>query len=309
MAGQAAVSGKRWRHRMQQGKPSLRKSNKLKNNKCFMLYDHIQDAVRYLRNFTALQPETGVILGTGLSSLVRSIEVEVEVQYADIPHFPVSTVQSHAGKLIFGRISGTAVVAMAGRFHYYEGYSMQQVTFPVRVMKELGIRQIIISNAAGSTNADFEAGDLVFIRDHINLQPENPLRGPNDERLGPRFPDMLHTYDRDMLSKAVAIARRNGIRAHKGVYVALQGPNLETPAEYEYLHRIGGDVVGMSTVPEVLVARHSGLRVFVLSVVSNKSYPLEQIRETSLEEVVAVVQSAEPLVVTLVGELIRELAL
>lgn len=272
-----------------------------------MLYDQIQEAVKYIQSRTKLQPGTGIILGTGLGKLAEEIETEEVIEYARIPHFPVSTVQSHAGQLILGKIAGVNVVAMAGRFHYYEGYTMQQVTFPVRVMKALGVERLIISNAAGSTNADFEAGDLVFIKDHINLHAENPLRGPNDERLGVRFPDLLHTYDRQMLEKATEIARRHGIRAHQGVYVGLQGPNLETPAEYEFLHRIGGDVVGMSTVPEVLVAKHAEMKIFVVSVVSNKSYPVEQIRETTMEEVIATVNAVEPRVSLLVKELIREM--
>lgn len=270
-----------------------------------MLYDQIQESLRYIRIRTGFLPTTGIILGTGLSKLAAEIETAETIDYQDIPHFPVSTVQSHAGKLIFGKLSGVSVVAMAGRFHYYEGYTMQQVTFPVRVMKALGVERLIISNAAGGTNPDIEAGDLVFIKNHINLQPENPLRGPNDERLGVRFPDLLHTYDQEMLAKAIAIAKEHGIRAHVGVYAGLQGPNLETPAEYEFLHRIGADVVGMSTVPEVLVAKHAGMKVLVVSVVSNKSYPVEAIRETSVEDVIAMVESVEPKVALLVKELIR----
>jgi purine-nucleoside phosphorylase len=272
-----------------------------------MLYDQIQDAVQFIRSRTDFKPTIGIILGTGLSRLADEIEAAEIIDYQNIPHFPVSTVQSHAGQLIFGKIAGANVVAMAGRFHYYEGYTMQQVTFPVRVMKALGVNRLLISNAAGGTNADYEAGDLVFIKDHINLQPDNPLRGPNDERLGVRFPDLLHTYDREMLEIATAIAKKHGIRAHQGVYVGLQGSNLETPAEYEFLHRIGGDVVGMSTVPEVLVAKHSEMKIFVVSVVSNKSYPIEAIRETTVEEVIATVNSVEPKVALVVKELIREM--
>jgi len=268
------------------------------------LYDQIQEAVAFIRQRTNFQPATGIILGTGLSRLADEIAAGTAIDYKDIPHFPVSTVQSHRGQLIFGKLAGAPVVAMAGRFHYYEGYTMQQVTFPVRVMKALGVERLIVSNAAGSTNAAIEAGDLVFIKDHINLQPENPLRGPNDERLGVRFPDLLHTYDRAMLAQATAIAQANGIRAHEGVYAALTGPNLETPAEYRHLHTIGGDVVGMSTVPEVLVAKHAGMRIFVVSVVSNKCFPIEEIRETSLEDVLAVVESAEPKVALVVRELL-----
>jgi purine-nucleoside phosphorylase len=248
----------------------------------------------------------GIILGTGLSGLAGEIDTELEISYADIPHFPVSTVESHAGKLIFGKLEGVPVVAMAGRFHFYEGYSMKQVTFPVRVMQAIGVERLIISNAAGGTQAHIEAGDLVFIHDHINLQPENPLRGANDERLGVRFPDLLHTYDQAMLEWAENFAKQNKVRAHRGVYVGLQGPNLETPAEYRFLHRIGGDVVGMSTVPEVLVAKHAGMKIFVVSVVSNKCFPIEDLTETTLEEVIEVVSKATPKVVRLVKNLVAE---
>lgn len=259
-----------------------------------MLYDQIQEAVAFLRKQTSFEPAVGFILGTGLSGLADDIDEVFSIAYGDIPHFPVSTVESHKGRLIFGHLVGVPVVALAGRFHYYEGYSMQQLTFPVRVLKFLGIRRLVISNAAGSTNAAIEMGDIVFLRDHINLQADNPLRGHNDERLGPRFPDMLQTYDRALNAQALAIAREAGTRAHEGVYVALQGPNLETPAEYQFLHTIGGDLVGMSTVPEVLVARHMGLPLLVVSVVSNKCYPLTEIRETSLQDVIQAVQAAEP---------------
>jgi len=270
-----------------------------------MLYDQIQESLAYLRTQTDFQPEYGIILGTGLGNLTQHIEIEAEIEYKDIPHFPVSTVESHQGKLIFGTFAGRRIVAMAGRFHYYEGYTMQQVTFPIRVMKVLNIKQLFISNASGSTNADIAAGDIVFVRDHINLQPTNPLRGENDERLGPRFPDMLRTYDIELNKKALDIAHKYNIRAHEGVYVGLQGPNLETPAEYEYLHRIGGDIVGMSTVPEVLVARHSGLSVFVISVVSNQCYPIESIVETTLADVIEVVEKAEPNMRFILEELLK----
>ncbi len=270
-----------------------------------MLYDQIQEAVAFISQITDSKPTTGIILGTGLSGLSDEIEVVASIDYKNIPHFPVSTVESHSGKLIFGKISGEDVVAMAGRFHYYEGYSMQQVTFPVRVMKALGVERLIISNAAGSTNAAIEAGDLVFINDHINLQPENPLRGTHDERFGIRFPDLLHTYDKGMIENAAAIAKKHGIRAHRGVYVGLPGPNLETPAEYLFLNKIGGDVVGMSTVPEVLVAKQSGMKIFVVSVVSNKCFPIEEIKVTTVEDVIAVVAAVEPKVALLVKELLK----
>ncbi|MEY3051488.1 MAG: hypothetical protein RLY31_1273 [Bacteroidota bacterium] len=269
-----------------------------------MSYEQIAEAAAFIREQTGFLAETGVILGTGLGSLAQEIETEAEIEYGIIPHFPTSTVESHAGRLLFGRLSGRPVIAMDGRLHYYEGYSMQQVTFPVRVLWALGVRTLLLSNAAGSTNPEIEAGDLVFIRDHINLHPAHPLRGPNDERLGIRFPDMLETYDRELLDAAAGIARAAGIRAHTGVYVGLQGPNLETPAEYEFLHRIGGDVVGMSTIPEVIVARHAGMRVFVVSVVSNKSYPVGQIVRTTLADVLAVVRTAEPRLAQVVRSLL-----
>lgn len=259
-----------------------------------MLYDHIQEAVAYIRSQTDFKPRYGIILGTGLGNLTDVIETVAEIPYKDIPHFPVSTVQSHKGKLVFGHLNGKPVVAMAGRFHYYEGYTMQQITFPVRVLKFLDIRRLFISNAAGSSNQHIDAGDIVFLKDHINLQADNPLRGPNDERLGPRFPDLLNTYDRSLNAKALEIARANNIRAHEGVYVALQGPNLESPAEYHFMHVIGADVVGMSTVPEVLVAKHMELPVFAISAVSNKCYPIEEIKETSVEDVIAMAGEIEP---------------
>ena len=273
-----------------------------------MLYDQIQETLQFLKSQTDFSPRFGIILGTGLGNLTDEIEVVKEIAYRDIPHFPVSTVESHKGKLLFGYLAGQPVVAMAGRFHYYEGYSMQQVTFPVRVLQFLGIERLIISNVSGSTNAEMEAGDIVFIKDHINLHPENPLRGTNDERLGPRFPDMMHTYDRQLNARALAIAKANNIRAHEGIYVALPGPNLETPAEYLFLHRIGGDLVGMSTVPEVIVARHMSLPLFVLSVVSNQCYPPEKIKETTLEAVIQLALEAEPKMTKIVMEVIKELA-
>ncbi|MEO1436794.1 MAG: purine-nucleoside phosphorylase [Bacteroidota bacterium] len=269
------------------------------------LFDRIQEAVAYIEKRAAFQPKHGIVLGTGLSNLTSEMKVVQAIPYGDIPHFPISTVQSHKGQLVLGYLGDEPVVAMAGRFHYYEGYSMEQVTFPIRVMKFLGIDRLIISNAAGGTQAHLHAGDLVFIRDHINLQPENPLRGVNDERLGPRFPDMLKTYDADMLAKAEEAAEKLGISAYTGVYVGLQGPNLETPAEYEYLHRIGGDVVGMSTVPEVIVARHMSVPVFVVSVVTNRCYPIHELTETTVDEVIQVAQSSEPKVTAIVKTLIQ----
>lgn len=259
------------------------------------LFDKVQETVAYLRNRTEnFQAQAGIILGTGLGNLTDSIEIEHEIPYKEIPYFPVSTVQSHAGRLVFGKLGGKNIVAMAGRFHYYEGYSMKEVTFPIRVLKYLGIQQLFISNAAGGVNAHMEIGDIVFIRDHINLQPENPLRGKNDERFGVRFPDLLNLYSHDLNAKALAFAKEQGIRAHTGVYVGTQGPNLETPAEYRFFNIIGGDVVGMSTIPEVLVAKHMGLPVWVASVVSNKCFPINEIAETSVEDVISAVSKTGP---------------
>lgn len=272
------------------------------------LYDQIQEAVSFLREQSSLQPRFGLILGTGLSGLADEIEQATSIAYEDIPHFPVSTVESHRGKLIFGLLAGVPVVAMAGRFHYYEGYSMEEVTFPVRVLKFLGIERLIISNASGSVHPDIEAGDIVFVRDHINHMGANPLRGHNDERLGPRFPDMLHTYDRGLNAQALALAQKHNIRAHEGVYLGLQGPNLETPAEYEAFHRLGADLIGMSTVPEVLVAKHMSLPIFVVSVVSNKCYPIEEIQETTVEAVIEMVGQVTPKVQAVVKDLILDWA-
>jgi purine-nucleoside phosphorylase len=271
------------------------------------LYDKIQEAKIFIQQKTSFNPKVAIILGTGLGDFSDDIQVTAEIPYSEIPYFPISTVASHKGKLIFGTLEGQPIVCMAGRFHYYEGYSMQQVTFPIRVLRALGITELWITNVAGSTNAEMEAGDIVFLKDHINLQPENPLRGENDERLGLRFPDMLKTYNRELNQRALALAKTNNIRAHEGIYVALQGPNLETPAEYNFIHRIGGDLVGMSTVPEVLVAKHSQMNVFVISIVSNKCFPIEEITETTLEEVIAVAKVAAQKMSFLIKELLKNL--
>ncbi len=259
-----------------------------------MLYEQIQEAIGFIRSKTTFQPLCGIVLGTGLGGFAEDVAVEAIINYQDIPNFPVSTVPSHRGQLVFGKLAGVPVVVMAGRFHYYEKYTLQQVTFPIRVMKFLGVSTIILSSAVGSVNPSHQPGDLVFIRDHINLLPDNPLRGPNDERLGVRFPDLLHTYDLKMREKAILIAKEYGIPAHTGVLAVVQGPNLETPAEYVFLHRIGADLVGMSLVPEVLVAKHSGMRIFAVSVVTDLGYPPEAIRETSVEDVIAVATATEP---------------
>ena len=273
-----------------------------------MRYEQIEQAVSFIRRKTSFEPEVAIILGSGLGGLTDEIEEESTIPYHAIPHFPESTVAGHKGQLVFGRLNGVRVVTMAGRFHYYEGYSLRQVTFPVRVMKALGAKLLIASNAAGSVNPDHEVGDLVFIKDHINLMPDNPLRGPNDERLGPRFPDMLNTYSKELMAKALAIAEEKGFRAHQGVYAALQGPNFETPAEYIWLHRIGADLAGMSTVPEVLVARHMGMDVIAASVVTDVGYPPERIKHTSHEEVVHMAEQAGKKLGVVIRELLAGLA-
>lgn len=275
------------------------------------MYHQIQETVAHIREQIGnFQPKIGLVLGTGLSGLADGIEEVVSLSYASLPHFAQSTVAGHAGKLILGHLNGVPIAALAGRFHYYEGYEMSAVTFPIRVLKFLGIEQLIISNAAGSVQAHLQAGDLVFIKDHINLHAQNPLRGANDERLGLRFPDMLHAYNRPLNQKALELAKAKNIRAFEGVYVGTQGPNLETPAEYNFFHLIGGDVVGMSTIPEVLVAKHMELPVLVVSVVSNRCYPIEELTETTLEEVLAVVTTAaaklEDLVLDLLPLMLKE---
>jgi purine-nucleoside phosphorylase len=271
------------------------------------LYEQIQEAVAFIRSRTDFRPRTGVILGTGLGNLTDDVEVMAEIAYRDIPHFAASTVESHKGKLVFGRLGSHPVAVMAGRFHYYEGWTMQQVTFPVRVLKFLEIEQLIITNASGGVNPHLRAGDVVVAREHINLLPEHPLRGANDERLGPRFPDMSQTYDADLRRRVLEIAKANGIRAVEGVYSALQGPNLETPAEYEMLRRLGSDCTGMSSVPEVLVARHMDLPVLMLSLVANVAYPPSAIRETSVEDVIAVASAAEPRLSLIIKELLKNI--
>lgn len=248
-------------------------------------------------------PEVGIILGTGLGGLVKEIEIEKQLMYSNIPDFPISTLEFHSGKLIFGTLGGVKVVAMQGRLHYYEGYSMQQITLPVRVMKMLGIKTLFVSNASGSLNPTIKKGDLMVIEDHINLQPANPLVGRNDTDMGPRFPDMSEPYKRTLVNKALDIASANNITCHKGVYVAVTGPNLETKAEYRYLRIIGGDAVGMSTVPEVIVANHSGLTVFAISVITDEGFT-DVLTPVSLEEILAVAHEAEPKMTLILKELI-----
>jgi len=263
-------------------------------------------AVRARLASPALVPEAAIILGTGLGALGRAIQVEAQVEYADIPGFPLSTVESHAGRLLVGTLGGRRVMAMQGRFHKYEGYSLQQVTFPVRVLYALGARTLIVSNACGGMREDWLAGDLMLIGDHINMIGDNPLVGPNDDALGPRFPDMSEAYDAALRASARAVATEQGITLREGVYVAVAGPNLETRAEYRMLRSLGADVVGMSTVPEVIVARHAGMRVLGLSIITDLCIP-ETLEPASLEKILAVAVQAEPNLTTLVRCVVERL--
>lgn len=232
-------------------------------------FSKIENALSYIRHQTDVRPEVGIILGSGLGNFTDRIEVTHEISYSDIIHFPITTVEGHSGKFVFGTFSGKSIVAMSGRFHYYEGYSMKEVTLPVRMLKLLGIELLIVSNAAGGIHPEYKVGDLMVINDHIDKFPENPLRGHNDERFGVRFPDMSEPYDLDLINKAMEIGTSHGLSIHQGVYLGIQGPKLETKAELHYLHTIGADAVGMSTVPEVIVARHMELRVFAVSAITN----------------------------------------
>ena len=265
--------------------------------------NQIQEAVSFIQKLHPTEVPIGIILGTGLGNLGNQIDVELEIDYKDIPHFPVSTVESHSGKLIFGTLAGKSVLAMKGRFHYYEGYSMKEVTFPVRVMKKLGVTTLLVSNASGGLNPAQEVGDVMVLSDHINLFPENPLRGKNYDELGPRFPDMSDAYSRRLIDLALEIAREKGIKLHTGVYCGVEGPNLETPAEYKYLRIIGGDAVGMSTVPEVLVARHSGMEVFGISAITDLGVE-GKIHQVSLQDVLAAAAKAEPVMSQIMRELV-----
>ncbi len=250
--------------------------------------------------------DAGIILGSGLGGLVKEIEVELTIPYGEIPDFPVSTVDGHSGQLIFGQLGGKNVLAMQGRFHYYEGYSMKEVTFPVRVMKMLGIKTLFVSNASGGLNPDYKVGDVVIISDHINFFPEHPLRGKNIIELGTRFPDMSQSYDLHLRNKAKAIALKNGITVREGVYVGVSGPTFETPAEYLMFRHLGADIVGMSTVPEVIVARHMEMTVFGISIVTDSGVP-GQIVEISHEEVQEVAMKAEPNMTLILKELVAGL--
>ena len=267
----------------------------------------LEETIPVIRKYYAGTPKIGIILGTGLGKVAESIDVEKEIPYEKIPHFAVSTVESHAGKLIFGKLAGVPVMAMQVRFHYYEGWSMKQITYPVRVMKALGVDILLVSNAAGALNPLFRPGDIMLITDHINLIGDNPLIGKNDDTLGPRFPDMSNAYTKELRKIAEETALELGIRLVQGVYVPVSGPNLETPAEYRFLRTIGGDAVGMSTAPEVIVAVHSSMKVLGFSIITDMCLP-DSLKPVTLEEILATASSADAKMATLVKAIIPKIA-
>ncbi len=268
------------------------------------MWDKIQETVKYIKDKTNFTPEYGVILGSGLGSFTEDVEIKFTLPYTEIPNFPVSTVEGHQGALVFGTIGTKNVVAMQGRFHFYEGYDMKEVTFPVRVMKYLGVEKLIVSNASGGVNPNYKVGSIVLLNDQINMMPEHPLRGKNDERLGPRFVNMSEPFSRNMILKAKKIASTLNIKVHDGVYLGLQGPTFETLSEYKMVSKLGGDCVGMSTVPEVIVARHMDLETFGISVITDMGNA-ESIDTITHAEVLEAAKNAEPHVRKLIGELIK----
>lgn len=266
----------------------------------------IKETLEVIRKKTADEYPVGIILGTGLGGLVKEIKIEHEIDYSELPHFPLSTVESHVGKLIFGTIGDKKVVAMQGRFHYYEGYTMQQITYPVRVMKYLGVKTLLVSNACGGMNPVYRRGDVMLMDDHINLLGDNPLIGKNEDELGPRFPDMSEAYSRELIKIAEEVALENKIKVQKGVYVAVSGPNLETRAEYRFLRAIGADVVGMSTIPENIVANHMGIKVLGFSIVTDECFP-ESLKPVNVEEIIAAAMAAEPKMTLIMKEVIKRI--
>lgn len=267
------------------------------------MLEKIRFTAEFIKNKTDFIPDFGIILGTGLGGLVKEIDVKFSLPYESIPEFPVSTVEGHTGRLIIGKLGGKNIIAMQGRFHFYEGYGMNQVVFPVRVMKYLGIKKLFVSNASGGVNPDFEIGDMMIINDHINLFPTNPLMGKNEKELGVRFPDMSEAYDKSIIRKAKEIAEKNQISVKEGVYVGMSGPCLETPAEYRYVRIIGGDAVGMSTVPEVITARHMGIPCFAISIITDIGVPGRIVKVTH-EDVQRAAEKTEPKMTFIMRELI-----
>ncbi|OGU27490.1 MAG: purine-nucleoside phosphorylase [Ignavibacteria bacterium GWA2_35_9] len=270
------------------------------------LLKKIEETLKVIRKATKDNYPVGIILGTGLGGLVKEINIEHEIDYANLPHFPLSTVESHKGKLIFGSIGNKKVVAMQGRFHYYEGYTMQQIVYPVRVMKFLGVETLLVSNACGGMNPQYRRGDIMIMVDHINLLGDNPLIGKNYEELGPRFPDMSEAYSNELISLAEEVALDNKIKIQKGVYVAVPGPNLETRAEYRFLRNTGADVVGMSTIPENIAANHMGMKVLGFSIITDECFP-ESLKPVNVEEIIAAAMAAEPKMTLIMKEVIKRL--
>ncbi len=270
------------------------------------LLEKIKETLSVIHEKTEDDFSVGIILGTGLGGLVKEINIEHEIDYADLPHFPLSTVESHQGRLIFGKINGKKVVAMQGRFHFYEGYTMQQITYPVRIMKFLGVKTLLVSNACGGMNPDYRKGDLMLMVDHINFIGDNPLIGKNEDELGPRFPDMSEPYNLELIDIAEKVALENQIKVHKGVYVAVPGPNLETKAEYRFLRQIGADVVGMSTIPENIVANHMGMKVLGISIITDECFP-DNLKSVDVNEIIAAAMKAEPKMTLIMKEVIKRL--
>ncbi|MEN2283368.1 purine-nucleoside phosphorylase [Algoriphagus sp. SE2] len=268
--------------------------------------DQIKEASQFISNLYSGEVNIGIILGTGLGKLIDKIQVDIEIDYSEIPHFPLSTVESHSGKLIFGSIGGKKVVAMKGRFHYYEGYSMKEVTFPVRVMKLMGVKHLLVSNACGGLNPSQHIGEVMIIKDHIDLFPESPLRGKNLDEFGVRFPDMSNAYSERLILLAEEIAIENKFMFHTGVYAGVQGPNLETPSEYKYLRIIGADAVGMSTIPEVIVARQMGIEVFGISAITDLGVE-GKIKKITIADVLAAAALAEPIMAKVMSELVKRM--
>ena len=270
------------------------------------LISKVNETLKVIHSRTKKEYPIGIILGTGLGGLVKEINVEHEIDYAELPHFPLSTVESHHGKLIFGSINGKNVVAMQGRFHFYEGYNMQQITYPVRVMKFLGVHTLLVSNACGGMNPQYSRGDIMLMSDHINLLGDNPLIGKNEDELGPRFPDMSEAYNLELIKLAEEVAVENKLKVQKGVYIAVPGPNLETKAEYRFLRATGADVVGMSTIPENIVANHMGMKVLGISIITDECFP-DSLKPVNVEEIIATAMQAEPKMTLIMKEVIKRL--
>ncbi len=270
------------------------------------LMTHLSETVAYIRSKVKSEAEIGIVLGSGLGNLTNDIDIEFSIPYAEIPHFPVSTVKGHSGKLLFGKMGGKAVIVMGGRFHFYEGYTAQQVIYPVRVMKQLGVKALLLSNAAGAVNPDYQVGDLMIINDHISFFTENPLMGKNEDEIGTRFPDMSEPYSKELIAKAHSIAKANGINIHEGVYTAVTGPTFETRAEYKLIQILGSDVVGMSTVQETIAAVHCDIKVFAVSVITDMGIREDENIITH-EEVLQAAKEAEPKLALLFKEIVRSI--